>query len=48
MDTMSFRFGFDDYLYFNKSVLQKNDEFKEIVPAEKYHFKKYNEGEKNR
>lgn len=45
---MSFRFEFDNYIHFNKSVLQKNDKFTEIVPTEKYNLKKYDNGEKNR
>ena len=48
METMSFRFGIDDYIYYNKSVLRKNNNFKELVSTEKYHSKTYEKGEKNR
>lgn len=46
METMSFHFGIDNYIYYNKSVSQKNDKCREIVSTEKYYSKIYNEGEK--
>ncbi len=46
METMSFRFGIDDYIYYNKSVSRKNDIYKEIVSHELYHVKKFDKGEK--
>ncbi len=48
METMSFRFGFDNYIYCNKSVFRKNNKFNELVSTEKYHSKKNENGEKNR
>lgn len=43
---MSFCFGIDGYIYYNKSVSRKNDIYKEIVSTEIYHSKLYDEGEK--
>ena len=48
METMSFRFGFDDYIYYNQSVFWKNEICKEMDSIEIFNSKKLNNGEKNR
>ena len=48
METMSFRFGIDDYFYYNNSVRRKNNKTKEIVSTEVYFSKFSNKGEKNK
>ena len=42
---MSFRFGIDDYIYYNQSVFRKNDECREVFSTEIINSKIYNKGE---
>jgi hypothetical protein len=48
METMSFRIGIDDYLYYNSSVQRKNDKLKDLVPTEIHYFNILDKGEKNK
>ena len=46
METMSFRFGIDNYIYYNNSIHRKNNKTKEKVSTELHFAKFYNKGEK--
>ncbi len=48
METMSFRFGIDNYIYYNEPIPQNNGICKEIASTEINNSKKYNIGEKNK
>ncbi len=48
METMSFRFGIEDFFYYNKSSLRKNVISKDMVPTESINLNKSNEGGRNK
>ena len=45
---MSFRFGIDNYFYYNEPIPRNNDIYKEKTPNEIENSNKYKIGEKNK
>ena len=48
METMSFRIGIDNYIYYNRPIPQNNGMVKEKSPTGLNKSNKYNKGEKNK
>ena len=46
METMSFRFGIDNYIYYNEPIPRNNGKCKEKISTEIRNSKIYNEGGK--
>ena len=48
METMSFRFGINNNIYYNEPIPRNNGIYKEKISTEIENSKKYNIGEKNK
>ncbi len=48
METMSFRFGIDNYIYYNEAIPQNNGIYREKIPTEIKNSKMHTIGEKNK